>query len=215
MKTLYQIFILFVFCCVCLVPFSFGENDEDNIARLLDKYTLLYPFASGYDVSLKSGGTPCDIYFKGEKILSKGIGTYCSGFTFYVAFSVLNDLSRFDKFEVARIRKFQKQWFGVEDKYSERQCVDALVEIGEGIEISNPSDLQPGDFIQFWRTNKTGHSAILLEIIDGDDGYPVGIEYISSQKSTDGIARKTEFFVSVSSEHGIDRNRIYGVRLKG
>lgn len=174
------------------------------------------PVNSGYDVSLKSGGVPEDIYFKGVKILSSNGKTYCSGFTFFVAFSFLKNINALDKLGQSDIKKFQRDWYGVTKKTAEKQCVDALINIDKGVEINAIADLQKGDFLQFWRNNKTGHSAIFIDFLYGQGHEIVGIKYISSQKSTDGIAEKTEYFYDETSGAGsILKDRFYAVRISG
>lgn len=202
------IFLTSIICMFCHTVFA--ENLNSLVLEEIEKY----PLRSGYDVTLKSGGVTDDIYFNGEKILSKGKGTYCSGFTFSVAFAVLMQKNLLKEMSVSDVRKFQRQWYGVFKDTAEKQCVDALINIGMGTPVQNLKDLIPGDFIQFWRPNKTGHSAVFLEALFSPAGEVIGIRYISSQKSTDGIAVKTEYFYEGAvGRSTVSKERFYAVRL--
>lgn len=204
------------FTIICLVSITFffaAPTYSSEPSESITAYAFKYPLRAGYDTTLKSGGVPVDIYFNNVKILTAGKGTYCSGFTFYVAFSFLNERGRLKNFTVSQINNFQKQWFGVYPKNAEKQCVDALLDIGQGIAVKNIADLKKGDFVQFWRINKTGHSAIFLDFVYGENKNIRGIEYISSQKSTDGISPKKEYFADEHNNEGIDKYRFYAVRI--
>lgn len=204
-------FILLLSCA--LIFFCRGVLAAD-LNKMVLKEINKYPQKAGYDTTLKSGGVIDDIYFKDKKILSKGNGTYCSGFTFSVAFNVLKEKNLLSNMSVADMHKFQKQWYGVTKDAAERQCVDALMNFSMGISVTDLKSLKPGDFVQFWRLNKSGHSAILLETMPSDSGEIIGIKYISSQKSTDGIAVKAEYFDDYANDKGaVSKERFYAVRL--
>ena len=49
------------------------------------KIARAYRDGGGYDHTWKSTGVPEEIRFEGNRILAKGKGTYCCGFTFAVA----------------------------------------------------------------------------------------------------------------------------------
>ena len=70
---------------------------------------------------------------------------------------------------------------------------------------------QEGDFCQLWRTNGSGHSVIFeSHIYDGDS--IIGINYRSSQKSTDGIGSSSEHF-SDSGKGKVDKDVTYFGRM--
>jgi hypothetical protein len=72
--------------------------------------------------------------------------------------------------------------------------VEAFENYGIGQEVTDWEDAQQGDFIQLWRNNSTGHS-VLFESWERDtDGSIQGVNYWSTQNSTDGIGLSTEWF---------------------
>ncbi|QDS97126.1 hypothetical protein [Adhaeretor mobilis] len=156
-------------------------------------------------------GTPEEVRFKGQKILSKGERTYCCGFTFTVAMKVATDRGLLREASVESVRKLQKDWYGTTKESRETQCVFALKKLGIGKAVK-AEEAQPGDFVQFWR-KKSGHSVIFLEWVV-KDGKQVGLKYRSSQPKTNGIGDNVEYF-SDSQIKGasIDRSRCHLCRL--
>ncbi len=78
---------------------------------------------------------------------------------------------------------------------------DALVKYGIGEKVSDFSLLRPADFVNYDRTNGTGHSVIFLNYLydDGTSGTEyrinaIGFRYFSSQGSTNGAGFKSAFF---------------------
>jgi hypothetical protein len=93
--------------------------------------------------------------------------------------------------DVEGVRRLQTQWFGSPE---DRSCLHtAIVANGLGRRIDRVEDARPGDFVQLWRTNGTGHSAVFLEAVR-EDGRIVGLRYWSTQGSTNGVARHVERF---------------------
>ena len=81
-------------------------------------------------------------------------------------------------------RGLQKQWFG---SPQDRSCLHtAIVANGLGRRLERWEDAQPGDFVQLWRRNGSGHSVVFLEwaLRTGRCGDHVW----STQSSTHGIA---------------------------
>ena len=174
-------------------------------------------FADGGGYSLKWGGsgTPEEVRFAGTRILPKGTeGTYCSGFTFAVAMRAAAELKLLDGKTVEQVKRFQREWYGAVDdpKTRERQCAVAVTTLGVGRSVT-ADDAKPGDFIQLWRNNKTGHSAVFLDWVQRD-GRRIGFRYRSSQESTHGIGDKTEYFADTGIGNArVIRERIYFARL--
>lgn len=175
----------------------------------------------GYDRSWKSSGCPAAVMHKGERILSGSeSGTYCCGFTFAVAVKALQDGGELDRASADDVRRFQKVWYGAtkKDKERERQCAVAVKELGVGREVK-VKDAQAGDFLQLWRRgNKpSGHSVLFLGwVMAGDDR--VGISYLSSQGSTDGIGYAVEYLSdeklgAVDGAGRVDPDRLWFARL--
>src|SRR5262245_50765509 len=66
--------------------------------------------------------------------------------------------------------------------------------IGKQIEFKNA---RRGDFLQLWRTTKSGHSVVFLEWVKVG-GSPIGVKYRSSQPATKGIGDNIEYFANVT-----------------
>jgi hypothetical protein len=169
-----------------------------------------FPDGGGYQ--WKGTGVPEEILFKGERILAKGERTYCSGFTFAVVMKAAAERRLLQDKSVEQVRRFQKQWYGATEESSETQCAYAVEALGIGRSVS-PEEAQPGDFLQLWRTNGSGHSVLFLDWVV-QDGRRIGVKYRSSQTATNGIGDHTEYFVAVAEKNGkVDPQRLYFARL--
>lgn len=159
-------------------------------------------------------GAPRAIDFAGQSILKRQEkGSYCSGFTFTVAMEAAAERGLLDGKSVDEVRQFQKQWYGVPKEAQEKQCAVAVEQLGIGRRIESLEAASPGDFVQLWRTNKSGHSVVFVKWIR-DDGRIVGLRYRSSQPSTDGVGDRVEYFADAPGREGkVDRQRIYIARL--
>jgi hypothetical protein len=161
-------------------------------------------------------GAPRAIEFDGETIVkAQEKGTYCSGFTFSVVMQAASERGLLQGKSAEEVRRFQKEWYGVPKDAAEKQCAIAVERLGIGRHVKNLDDARPGDFVQIWRTNKSGHSVVLVGLVRGD-GRIIGLKYRSSQKSTDGIGDRIEYFADVAGREGkVDRLRTYVARLDG
>jgi hypothetical protein len=173
-----------------------------------------FPDGGGYKWEGGSGA-PCAIEFDGATILAaQNEGTYCSGFTFAVVMRTAMERGLLAGKTADQVRRFQKQWYGSTKEAAEKQCALAVEELGVGREVKRIEDAEPGDFVQLWRTTKSGHSVVLLELVRDDAGRAIGLRYRSSQTSTDGIGDRTEYFAGVPERNGkVDRGRVYVARL--
>jgi hypothetical protein len=116
-----------------------------------------------------------------------------------------------DGLSAADVKLLQKRFYGVPKEAQERQCVLGLEESGLGYAVS-AADAKAGDFLQFYRA-KDGHSVVFLKWVE-ENGQRVGFTYRSSQKSTNGVGDKTEYFsLGVGMVGGVDRTRMYFGRL--
>jgi hypothetical protein len=166
----------------------------------------------GYDNTWKGTGAPDEIRFKESLILAKGNGTYCCGFTFAVAMKAAAQHDLLAGKSVEQVRAFQKQWYGATEESREIQCALAAMKLGIGEPIK-PDHARPGDFLQFWRTNMSGHSVVFLGWVE-DGGQRVGFRYRSSQASTTGIGDRVEYFAGVAGKNGlVVPERMYFCRL--
>jgi hypothetical protein len=177
------------------------------------KIARSYGDGGGYDSSWKGSGVPDEIRFHGERILAKGRGSYCCGFTFAVAMDAATARGLLRDKSVDEVRAFQKQWYGATEESREIQCAMAVETLGIGKAIE-PEEARPGDFLQFWRINKSGHSVVFLEWIE-EGCQRIGFRYRSSQGSTKGIGDRVEYFAGLKGKEGaVDRTRMYFCRLK-
>ena len=175
---------------------------------------MAFPDGGGYDESWKGSGSPEDIVFKGREILAKGAkGTYCCGFTFAVGMRMAASRGLLAGKSVEQVQRFQREWYGATPASREKQCVAAAQNLGIGHEVTL-EEARPGDFVQFWRASGTGHSVVLLRLLRRD-GKLIGLEYRSSQGSTNGIGNRTEHFADADPKGSILRARTHACRLDG
>jgi len=129
-----------------------------------------------------------------------------------VAFDVLDNNHLLDDLDLSAVKWLQRSWYGSTEESAESQCLFALKKLNIGLEI-NHKDAMAGDFVQFWRNNKSGHSVIFLNWIKDNNGKIKAIKYRSAQKKTDGIGDRTEAIGM--GERDINIDRLYVVRVKG
>ena len=189
-------------------PLQADEQGKDVLAA-----AQAIPDGGSY-VWTNGSGVPRDIRHEGELILkAQEKGTYCSGFTFCVAMEAARERGLLKGKSADAVRRFQKQWYGSTKEAAERQCALAVEQLGIGREVKSLADAQPGDFMQIWRTNKSGHSVLFLDWVREGEQI-VGIKYRSSQKSTDGVGDRVEYFADSPGHDGkVDRRRTYVARL--
>ena len=204
-----------------LVIFATGAARAANPPATADGGQAVLEIARSFEdgggyVWESGSGAPRAIEHNGQTILkAQEKGTYCSGFTFSVAMQAAERGLLKGK-GVDEVRRFQKEWYGATEEKDarEKQCALAVERLGIGREVKRLEDARPGDFVQIWRTNKSGHSVVLVDWIR-ENGRIVGIKYRSSQKSTDGIGDRVEYFADVPGREGkVDRSRTYVARLK-
>jgi hypothetical protein len=176
-----RVFVLSLFAIVAVAPTCQAAGDVVKAARS-------YKDGGGYE--WKGSGAHEEIQFNGQRILAKGEKTYCSGFTFAVVMKAAAERGLLRGKSVAQIRAFQKDWYGATKESAETQCAFAVEKLGIGRSVK-PEKALAGDFLQLWRTNKSGHSVVFLEWIR-DGRRPIGVKYRSTQKLTDGIGDRVE-----------------------
>jgi hypothetical protein len=202
--------VLALFVAALSTPPAAAHRGDDA-----DVLKIARAFKDGGGYKWEGGsGVPAAIEFDGATILpAQADGTYCSGFTFAVAMRTAAARSLLDGKSVDDVRRFQKQWYGSTKEAAEKQCALAVEVLGVGREVRSLDDARPGDFVQLWRTNKSGHSVVLVAPIR-ESGRLIGLRYRSSQKSTDGIGDRVEYFADVPGRDGkVIRQRTYVARL--
>jgi len=188
---------------LCLLASAAHAAEVIKIARA---------FEDGGGYEWKGSGVPEEIRFKGELILPKGKSTYCSGFTFAVAMKAAQARGLLRDKSAEQMRAFQRNWYGATKESAETQCALAVERLGIGKPIA-VAKAKPGDFVQLWRTNKSGHSVVFLDWVKAGRR-PIGLKYRSTQPSTDGIGDRVEYFADVPGRDGkVDAKRIYFARL--
>lgn len=177
-----------------------------------DILRIAYSYDDGGTYKWKGSGVPEELTFDGEQILPKSDGTYCCGYTLAVVFKAAQSRGLLGGRTADDIRQLHKYWYGNTEESEETLVVYALEELELGHEVEH-EEVAAGDFAQFWRSNKSGHSVLFLEWIV-EDGQAVGVKYRSSQKSTDGIGDRIEYFSDAENHEGkLLRDRFYVVRL--
>lgn len=195
--------------------FASQRSNPDRKARAILEAAFSFGMGGGYDSKWGGSGVPELIEHKGTRILSKASnGTYCCGFTFAVGAKVLAESKALGRKSAADMKAFQQAWYGATKASSERQCAFAVEKFQLGKEVK-AKDAQAGDFVQLWRKTKkpSGHSVLFLSWIELE-GKRIGIHYLSSQGSTNGIGFGTEFFHGAGLPGArVDPDRIYAARL--
>jgi hypothetical protein len=208
MRRIWAVIGLSLLGVIDVAPVRADEPGDDVLAA-----ARAIPDGGSY-VWANGSGAPREIRHDGELILKAQVkGTYCSGFTFCVAMQAATERGLLKGKIAQAVRQFQKEWYGSTEDAAERQCALAVERLGIGREVKSLADARPGDFMQIWRTNKSGHSVLFLDWVrEGDQ--VVGIKYRSSQKSTDGVGDRIEYFADAPGRDGkVDRQRTYVARL--
>lgn len=161
-------------------------------------------------------GITKDLHYRGSLFL-KGDPAgrcFCCGLTFEVFFLAYEQYCK-DKgwefiirdFDQTALAKFKYQWFGSDG--NRKTLLNATLVNGMGKEIAM-ADAKPGDFVQLWRFSGSGHSVIFVDWERNANNEIIGLKYWSTQKSTNGIGYKTEYFTGTS---GIDTKQLYIIRI--
>ncbi len=162
-------------------------------------------------------GTTRDIYYRGTRVAEGDPygRCYCVGLTWEVYMRAFQaaDLATggdgtLNGLGVSDLEEFRTDWYVRE--LLGAGAADALEGFGIGWRVASVSDVKPGDFVQLWRNNGTGHSVVFQAWAEDDEGDVVGIRYWSTQSSTDGIAFDEEWFGSGSGD--VDPNLVFVAR---
>lgn len=168
-------------------------------------------------------GVTQDIYYLGSLIAPKPPNdtTYCSGIAFevgvlsYLNYNALYGHPTIGGMNVTQMQRFRRVWYGVISSDNPdpdlKLAALAIPEHGIGREITNWDEVQPGDFLQFWRTSGSGHNPIFVSWVTNASGTRTGIRYWGSQGSTNGLGYLTERFTGQGGS--IDPTRTYFGRI--
>ena len=185
---------------------------NEVMLELIDTYPTDGSYT--YDWSDAGHGTTMDIYYNDQVVADAGPGAtcFCCGITFEVymrAFTQIDETIGGDGLlngmSVDDVLDFRRDWF-VRDLWGDGPGV-GFVNYGLGEPVSDWSDVLPGDPVQFWRFSGSGHSVIFIGWATDTDGTIVGLDYWSTQPSTDGIGYQREYFGTGGSD--IDPSYFY------
>lgn len=212
-----QTMMVFIFC-VC----SFAQNNipgEDFNSYILDAlkeyptdgtHTYYWPKSGGW------AGNTQDLYYEG-KLFSKGDSKkrcYCCGLTFEIFFKAYKKYCadnkwefRIANFDSTQLKKFRGQWFGSDG--NRKTLLNAITTNKLGKKVAF-SEAQPGDFVQLWRHSGSGHSVVFMSWVRDAQSKIIGMQYWSTQTSTNGVHYHTEYF---GGSKGLKRDETYIARV--
>ena len=124
-------------------------------------------------------------------IVSVSPGKYSCSLGRFIDESTINNGS-INGMTVDDLLEFRMDWY-VRDLYGSGPA-EAVENYGIGEEVTDWSDIQPGDFVQFWRNSGSGHNTIFIDWETDNQGEIIGVYYWSTQGSTDGIGYRAEYF---------------------
>ncbi|HUQ02914.1 MAG TPA: hypothetical protein VM261_10485 [Kofleriaceae bacterium] len=194
-------------------------------ARVLE-LVATYPDGGfgGYAWPARKGtsGTTRDLRAGGELIANGGEGNHCVGVTIEVFWRALEECPGgvAAAMSAKQARAFKRTWYVPVD--GGMGAAEAIVVFGVGERVVRMEDARPGDFLQGWRADGLGHSAVFLgwqrDEAGGEEGQEegerriVGVEYWSSQPWTDGIGRASTT-IGVD-EASFDPQQVYLARAR-
>jgi hypothetical protein len=177
-----------------------------------------YPYLLNTDYANYNGVTT-NIHYQDKLLLkahpSGNRASHCVGITFEVFFRAMQarnaevGLSKddFNRMTFSELQDFMLLWYAAQGPKETSNPAYAIVKYGLGEQIHDWKEAKAGDFIDFSRTNGTGHSVVFINWLRRD-GAIVGLRYWSSQESTGGIAYKEEYF-STENRGGILTDGFY------
>lgn len=163
-----------------------------------------YPYLLNNDYANYNGVT-VNISYQGRLLArahpSGNRVSHCVGITFEVFFRAMQERNRqlglspdnFNGMTWDEMFDFLLLWYVAAGPKETSNVAVAVEKYGLGTRITNLEEARPGDFIDFSRTNGTGHTAIFIDWVR-KEGRIIGIHYWSSQGSTSGIAYNVEYF---------------------
>lgn len=174
-----------------------------------------FPDGGGYHWVAGASGVKQPVTFRGETLLEAcDEGSFCCGYTFAVAVRAAEERGLLADKSVEELKEFLKLWYGAPggDKTLVVLAAETLG-VGRAVPLE---EAKAGDFVQLWREGGSGHSVIFLDWVI-EEGMKIGLRYRSSQKATDGIGDRVEYFSDASdptTKTGkVLRNETYACRL--
>ena len=179
-----------------------------DIIKTYDIKNISYPYLLNNDYANYNGVTT-NLVFQGQTLAkahpSGNRASHCVGITFEVFFKAMQARNKalgksvedFNGLNFNQLQDLMLTWYVTNGSKSISNVTVALERYGLGKRIYNWESVRAGDFIDFNRSNGTGHTAVFLEWIRDNNNSIIGIKYWSSQESTNGINYKDEYFGSV------------------
>ncbi len=195
---------------VLVAPGAHAKGKKPELPKLgaLNTYILdvieTYPTDGTHDYYWpKDGGWSGNartLYYDGKVLLEgdpKG-RCYCCGLTFEVFLQAFEAWCKKVKrpykikdYTAKDVLKLKHAWFG---SNGDRSTINGAVTSRKlGKRLTKWEDAKPGDFVQLWRHNGSGHS-VVFKAWKKKGKKIVGLTYWSTQGSTDGIGERTELF---------------------
>lgn len=182
-----------------------------------------YPYLLNNDYRNYNGVTE-NLYYQGSIIAkahpSGNRASHCSGITFEVFFKAMQARNRklglpiddFNGMSFSQLQDFQMLWYVASGNKRTSNVAAAVEKYGIGRQIHNWEEAKKGDFLDFSRSNHTGHTVVFLHWVRDNDGRIIGLHYWSSQGSTNGINYVTEYF-DFSGRGNVLSNHVYIARV--
>lgn len=139
-------------------------------------------------------GSTTDVLLNNQLVMKgepKG-RTFCCGLTLEVFYRYINMKPALAAKVLEDPATFKSDWFCREIFSPGPQ--DALEATGLGKQVTDPDDALPGDFVQIWRNDKSGHSVMFVNWLWNGTGEIIGLQYWSTQTATEGIGFNSEIF---------------------
>lgn len=132
-------------------------------------------------------GTTRTLQFQGVSVAQPDDdqGIHCSGITFEVWLQALERVGVPRWLTPGDVLSLKQTWY-IRDG-ARLGPVEALASRNLGLRIDRPDELQPGDFVQFWRNSGKGHSAVFIAPRRRRDGSVRGLAFWSAQSASSGI----------------------------
>lgn len=192
-------------------PTAFSERVAATISGYPQDGTFAYYWPKGGSWS----GSTRDLYYQSERVADDGgySACYCSGITwewFLVTWQGLAQDKGLDPDALADIDTtdiwtMRRDWY-VRELDGDGPGV-ALKQRGIGDSVGDWDEVVRGDFVQFWRSSGSGHTAVFWDWETDSSGNRTGIQYASCQGSSDGLGLNSEYFTGSSGS--IDPSLVY------
>ena len=192
---------------------------NDHVVALMDDYPTDGSYAYWWPSGVDWGGNPHDIHYNG-RLFAAGDGqqrSFCVGLTFEVFMRAFDEVDRswsgdgdLNGISFDDLYDFRTDWY-VRDLYGSG-VVEAVENYGIGQGVSDWADVQPGDFVQFWRHSGSGHNVVFVDWERDSADNIIGFLYWSTQGSTDGVGQNSEYFGGSGSR--VDPNLFFVARVE-